>query len=227
MASKKWGKSHMAWVRSFQRKRHNPSRRRRHGRKNAYPVAGMVLNRRRRRHYRSNPGGGGMRVFGFQLPNFGDVLWGAGGFVATPLLEGILNPMLPAAISTNLLGKYALRIGIVVGETYLAKKMLGNRAAAAVGVGAGSYVLISAVRDFAPVEMRSWLGLSAYAPAPRGMGIAPIGGQVANMASYPATRGRNVTTLGRLSSPSFGAQTRTGGGSAVVPARFQRFSSRG
>lgn len=222
--AKHWGARHMAWVRSFTRRRkRNPSRRR--GRRNAYPVAGLVVNRHKRRghkrHYSSNP-----KIFGFQLPNITDAIYGAVGFVGTLIAEGFVTPMLPASITMTTLGKYGVRVGLVIAETYLAKLLLGNRAAAIVAIGGGSYVLVTAVKEFAPGVIP---GLGTYAQAPRSMGNFPIGGQTVQ--AYPATRGRNFTTLGRLNggmaAPPFGAQnspfSAPRGGANIIPARFRRF----
>lgn len=223
--AKKWGRSHMAWVRSFQKKRHNPRRktyharrnRKRSYRRNPYPMAGLVINRRRRRHsgvhYSRNP-----KLFGFELPNLMDVVYGGVGFVGVPILESFANPYLPASITTNTIGKYGVKIGIVALETWLAKMVFGRRAATVVAIGGGSYVLISAVKEFAPPEVKSFLGLNAYK--------VPTSGPtaMAGMGTYPRTIGQNRTTLG---APAYGAQRSArfagGGGANVVANRFRRF----
>src|SRR5262249_25033656 len=95
----------------------NPRRRRRrHGRRNS--------PRRHRRHGRRNPA-----IFGLQLPSFESVGFGALGYVGTPLVEGVLTGFLPSSLFSNVIGKYAVRIGSVLGLRYLAKVVgLGGRA---------------------------------------------------------------------------------------------------
>ena len=147
-------KARMAYARSFQK---NRRRRRRSYRRNPYPVAGIALNPRRRRHrrnpvmnrrrYRRNPGG---KILGLSLPPLQSVLYAGVGFVAVPITEGFLNQFLPLSITSTTLGKYAVRIGSVIGLTWLSKMVLGKNAATMVGIGGGAYVLVSAVKEFAP-----------------------------------------------------------------------------
>ena len=219
VAKRGWGRAHMAWVRSFAKKGRKNRRRKYHARRNAFPVAGLVANPRRRhrknprhsyvrhwvkrgrRRYRRNPG---IMSFtrGLALPNVTKVIYAGAGYVGTPIVEGFLSPYLPASITTNTFGKYAVRIGSVVGLTFLAKAVLGREAATYVGIGGGSYVLISAVREFAPGVIP---GLSAY--------TRPL-------AAYVPGAGRNYTALG---SGTLGNPFVNSGTSDVAQRRFARF----
>lgn len=212
--AKRHGAAHMAWVRSF--KKRNPGRRRRGvrrvarrtARRNPYPMAGLVVNRRRRRRggYSRNP-----KIFGFQLPSVMDAVYGGIGFIAVPMIEGVLSSFAPS-ITASALGRWAVRVGSVAAETYLAKMILGNRAATTVAIGGGSYVLVSALKEFAPGMIP---GLSAY--------------RTGSSRSHPtleayAAGGRNRVTLG---APQFGARNSAAfagrGAANVVAARFRRF----
>lgn len=208
-------RSYMAWVRSHKRKgrKHSPRRRRR----NPYPIAGVALNPRRRRssprrhaRRRRNPAMfGGSRVMGFQLPNLGNVVYAGVGFLAPPMAESFLGQYLPSSLTSNTLGKYVVRIGSVLGLTWLAKSFIGREKARMVGIGGGAWVLITAVREFAPGLIP---GMSAYA--------LPASG----LRAYVPSHGRNVTGLG---APAFGATntiaSAAGGGRNIVASRFRRF----
>ncbi len=182
------GKARMAWVRSFRKKgrknsprrrTYHAKRRRSRARRNPYPMAGLALNPRRRRRshkrrsMRRNPSRArryaerGLSIMGVSLPPLQAVLYAGIGFVGTPLLESYINPYLPLSITSNTLGKYAVRIGSVLGLTWLAKAVFGPQQARMVGIGGGAYVLVTAVKEFAPGVIP---GLSAYVPAgPRGL----------------------------------------------------------
>lgn len=203
-------KARMAYARSFQK-----NRRRRRYRRNPYPVAGLALNprrhrrryrrnpalqNRRRRHYQRNP-----KMLGFNLPPLQSVLYAGVGFVAVPVTEGFLNQFLPVSITSSTLGKYAVRIASVIGLTWLGKAVLGKNAATMIGIGGGSYVLVSAVKEFAPGMIP---GLSAY--------VVPGGGSPSLRAYVPST-GRAWNTMGAYSTPG----TQPNSASAT---RFRRFS---
>jgi hypothetical protein len=184
MAKRKSGRSHMAWVRSF---RKGAKRRRK---RNPFPVAGFAVNPRRRRRrrvmararrrraFRRNPA-----VFGLTLPPLQSVLYVGAGFVGVPLAEGFLSRVIPASLSGSAIGKYAVRVGAVIGLSMLAKMVLGREEAKFVGIGGGAYVLVSAVREFAPgmiPGLNSYVApsLGAYAPARRGQLRAATAAQV-------------------------------------------------
>jgi len=193
------------WATHRRGRKHAPRRRRRSYRRNPYPIAGLALNPRRRRgrgrrygaamrratgrayghnprrSYRRNPGGG-RRIMGFSLPPLQSVLYAGVGFVGVPITEGFLNQWLPLSITSSTLGKYAVRIGSVLGLTWLGKLVLGKQAATMIGIGGGAYVLVTAVKEFAPGIIP---GLAAYSSA----GPAMLG-------AYTPSRGRNFSTMG-------------------------------
>lgn len=205
--AKRWGKSHMAWVRSFAKKSRNPKRRRHyharvHHRQSNPPA---LLNKRRSRRYSRNP-----RLFGFQLPSISDAIYGAGGFVGVPLLEGVASSFLPVSITQSPIGKWAVRVGAVIAETMVAKMVLGKRAASVVAIGGGSYVLVSAIKEYAPTMIP---GLQAYTPGGRRGGLSAYaqGGQVAAQLAAPA--------FGAIRTNAFAGR----GAQNIVAARFRRF----
>ena len=145
-------------------RRTNPKRHRR-ARRNPFPVAGLTFNprrrsrrnprrrarrnimynARRRHHYRRNPA-----VLGVALPPLNMIAWGAGGFIATPMLEKFVNTFLPTSVTGSTLGRYAVKIGAALGLTYLTKAVLGNKEAFPVAMGGSLYVVVSAINEFAP-----------------------------------------------------------------------------
>lgn len=150
----------------------NPRRRtrRKSYRRNAYPVAGLVVNPRRRRASRrrvANPRRrrSSMRrnpaIFGIGLPPINSVIFAGIGFIAPPMVEGFLNRTLPSSITSSTLGKYAIRVASVVGLSFAVKQFVGSAEARMVAIGGGVYVLSSAVSEFAPGIIP---GLNAYVP---------------------------------------------------------------
>lgn len=191
---KRSSRSHMAWVRSFKK---NPRRRR--ARRNPWPVGGIVTaaaNPRRRRRYhvgrrraRRNP----PRVLGLTgLPPIQSVLYAGIGFAGVPMVEGFLTPMLPVSITATTIGKYAVRVGSVLGLSMVAKMVLGREAARMVAIGGGAYVLVTAVKDSGLIP-----GLGSYTPLLRrgGMGTyTRLNGYVQGQPNAPMqAQSSNVT----------------------------------
>lgn len=120
--------------------------RRRHHRRSANKRRRHVMsNPRRRRSYRRNPA-----VLGVALPPLNMIAWGAGGFIATPMVERFVNSFLPVSVTGSALGRYAVKIASALGLTYLTKMVLGNKEAFPVAMGGSLYVVVSAVNEFAP-----------------------------------------------------------------------------
>lgn len=145
---------------------------RRRARRN-FPTAGLVVNPRRKRGrrrtynmkrnkrgvYAHNPRrrrGGRRRarrnpaVLGVTLPPLNMIAWGAGGFIAPPMVESFAYKFLPAEVTGNTLGRYAVKVGAVLALTYLTKAVLGPKEAFPVALGGSLYVVVSAVNEFAP-----------------------------------------------------------------------------
>lgn len=135
---------------------------------------------------------------GFKLPPLQQVLYAGVGFVAVPVTEGFVNQFLPVSITGTTLGKYAVRIASVIGLTWLGKAVFGKNAATMIGIGGGAYVLVSAVKEFAPGVIP---GLSAYTQP--------------SLASYVPPTSRNFSTMGAL--PGHVPMTATA-------SRFRRFN---
>lgn len=114
-----------------------------------------IHNKKHRRHARRNPA-----ILGVALPPINMIAWGAGGFIGTPMAEGYLMRFLPAEITTNVLGRYAVKIGTVLGLTYLVKHVLSAKEAFPVALGGSLYVVTSAINEFVPQLTQ------APAPAP-------------------------------------------------------------
>ena len=148
-------------VMAYKRKgrKNSPKRKHRRARKN-FPTAGLAINRpkrrksrkvyasnphRRHRHARRNP-----VVLGVALPPMNMIAWGTGGFIATPMAESYLTRFLPVEITSSVLGRYAVKIGTVLGLTYLVKHVLSAKEAFPVALGGAMYVVSSAVNEFVP-----------------------------------------------------------------------------
>lgn len=166
--SQKKGKSTVAY-----KKGRKATSRRRRARRNPFPLAGIAVNRRRkkartyhmtktrkgsyaynprkrmsshrRKSARRNPA-----ILGVTLPPITMIAWGAGGFIAPPMIEGFVNKFLPAEVTTSVLGRYAVKIASVLGLTYLVKTVLSAKEAFPVALGGSLYVVVSAVNEFAP-----------------------------------------------------------------------------
>lgn len=147
-------KAYMAWVRSHRKKKNTRARR------NPWPMAGMVVNSRRkvsrRKSYRRNPS---LTAGLVSFPPLKQILFAGVGFAGTPVVEGFVNQYVPASITGNTLGKYAVKIGSAILLAFAVKKVVGPEEGKMVAIGGGAYVLTSAVAEFAPGVIP---GLSAY-----------------------------------------------------------------
>lgn len=210
------GKKMAAKRRKATRRRTSVSRRRtrrKSYRRNAFPVAGLVVNprkrrrsrvrsaRRRRSGYRRNPA-----IMGISLPPINSVIFAGVGFIAPPMVEGFISRFLPGSLTQSTIGKYAVRIASVVGLSYLVKTVVGPAEAKMTAIGGGVYVLSSAVSEFAPGVIP---GLSAYVPGGR------------QLSSYVAPNQRMMQTLGNGQPATFP----TGGIAAAggTANRFKRY----
>lgn len=222
IVNKKGTKSTMARTKYANRKSRSRGRkaaprrvnRKRRTRRNPWPMAGTVAavnprrrrrgrknSPRRRRGYRRNSA-----ILGISLPPIQAVIYAGVGFVGVPIVEGFLSRMLPVSLVGSTIGRYATRIGAVLGLSYIAKMVLGASESKMVAIGGGAYVLTTAVSEFAP-------------------GLIPASG----MAAYrPATLGAYAQSTRRsLGAPAFGAQntarSASGGAANIVATRFRRF----
>lgn len=155
--------------------------------------------RSRRRSYRRNPS-----IMGFSLPPLQSVIYAGIGFAGVPAAEAMLGRFVPVSLTSTTLGKYAVRIGTVIGLAYVAKMLMGKEKAKMIGIGGGAYVLLSAVREFAPGMIP---GLSAYTRPALG-------------AYTPARRSLGAPAWGAVNS---GVAAAPMGGANIVAARFRRF----
>lgn len=238
MAKRRSSKAHMAYVRSFRkgakRRKAAPARKRRvrRARRNPYPVAGMVVGnprkrrtsrrrhavaRRTRRHskgYSRNP-----RIFGIELPPVQKVIFAGVGFVAPPMIEGMVAGFIPASIQSTTMGKYAVRIGIVAALGWAVSRFLGREKGNMTLIGGGVYVATTAALEFFPslfgahapvmVSAQAPAGLTAYVPANRMLG------------SYVAANQRINNSLGGSSAAY--ANSQSSGAVGGTANRFSRF----
>ena len=183
----------------------------RKGKRNPFPMAGVIANPRRRsyRRGRRNPA-----ILGVELPPLNQVLYAGAGFIATPMVEGFINKYLPVEVTSNTIGRYAVKIASVIGLSFLTKKAIGISEARMVAVGGGAYILTSAVNEFVPQ-----LTMSAY----RGGMIRAYHSGTINGYARPQLS-RNQPSL---AAPVWGARNAAAidasGGVGVVAQRFRRF----
>jgi hypothetical protein len=131
------------------------------------------------------------------------IAWGAGGFIGVPMAEGYVNRFLPAEVTSSVLGRYAVKIGITLGLTYLVKHVLSAKEAFPVALGGSLYVVTSAINEFVPQLTQ------APAPTPTvqayrtGMIKAYRSGMIATgIGSYAATNLAANRALVGLAQPS-------------------------
>jgi hypothetical protein len=164
--SERKGSKIMAYKRKG--KKNSPKRKARRAKRNPFPGGGLMINKprkkartynmrrnkrgtythnpkHRRRHARRNPA-----FLGVALPPIGMIAWGAGGFIGVPMAEGYVNRFLPAEVTSSVLGRYAVKIGITLGLTYLVKHVLSAKEAFPVALGGSLYVVTSAINEFVP-----------------------------------------------------------------------------
>lgn len=198
-------------------------------RRNPWPMAGTVAavnrprkahqrgrksrsNRKRRSSYRRNPA-----ILGISLPPLQSVIYAGVGFVGVPILEGFLSKFLPVSLTGSTIGKYATRIGAVLGLSFIAKMVIGASEAKMVAIGGGAYVLTGAITEFAPGLIPAQ-GVQAY----RNATLGRMGG----MQAY--VRPTLAPGPTQLSAPAWGAMNTAAsagrGGMNLVGQRFRRFN---
>jgi len=118
-----------------------PNRKRR---RNVY-ARSKRRNYHRRNKYLRNP-----RVLGFELPNLRESVAAAAGFLLPPVLESYAAPYLPAMITTNMAGRWALRVGSVAGIGAALGRFIGRREGKLALIGGGVWLVSTAVQEFFP-----------------------------------------------------------------------------
>jgi hypothetical protein len=207
-------------------RKYTSKRRTKKGRRNPFPMAGVVANPRRRRRVmrravrrysraRRNPA-----ILGIQMPPLNQVLYAAAGFIAPPMVEGYINKFLPISVTSSTIGRYAVKVASVIGLSFLTKKAIGMAEARMVAVGGASYILVSAVNEFMPS-----LTMSAYRGGMinRYRGVSAYHSGTINGYARPGLA-RNLPSL---AAPPWGARNAFGqdatGGVNVISQRLRRF----
>jgi hypothetical protein len=118
----------------------------------------MPMNRKRgRRRYRSNPNrGGGRRLFGFQLPPMGDVLFTGAGLIGPNLVSAQILKILPTSLTLkadgtpNTLVIWATKIISVLLPSWLLRRFVNPRAGTAFLIGGSAGLALDALKTYAP-----------------------------------------------------------------------------
>lgn len=179
-------KAWMSYIRKF---RKNPGgRKRKHAkRKRNMYSAGAIANRPKTRtvtvyakRRRSNPGavGSSRGMFGLAgFPGIEPITGAFAGLAVPPVLNYLVSGYIPAAITGNTFGRYAVRAAEVVIPSWLVRKYVNrNVGNIMMFVGIGK-LLFDAVREFAPgIPGLSGVGfqpmLGVYPQARRGLPAA-------------------------------------------------------
>jgi hypothetical protein len=82
------------------------------------------------------------------------------------MLEGFVSKFAPSAITSNVLGRYAMKVASVLGLTWLTKTIMSNKEAFPVALGGSLYVIVSAVNEFVPQLTQLPSGSQTGIPAP-------------------------------------------------------------
>jgi hypothetical protein len=158
-------------------------------------------------------------LLGIELPPINKVLFAGVGFVAPPMVEGLIADFLPAEFSATLqgstIGKYALRIAAVLAVSFGVKKFIGKSEGDMALIGGGVYVASTAAMEFLPGVFGS------HAPA---LPAATVKGYVAvprtQLNGYVASNQRVNDGLG-MPSMAF-ANLESSGASGGTAVRFKR-----
>jgi len=161
--------------RTYRRRRKVTARRGRAFGKVLRARRGNVVLVNRRRRYRRNPIAGSLSFNQDTLKSVGLTV---GGFIGVPFVEGFAMSYLPAALTGNKFGKYAVKIGAAIALSMLVGKFVSREAGKKVGMGGLAYVGVSIVKDFLPQVMAP--GTGAY------MGVSGMGNQPLLGAYMPA-----------------------------------------
>lgn len=123
--------------------------------------------KKHRRPRRNPPMFGGGRILGM---NINDILYAGAGFIAPPALEGVVKGFLPATITANVIGKWAIKVGAVAGVSMIGGKFLGREAGKYLAIGGATYLLASAIVQYVPALFS---GFSGYMNPGRVLNPAP------------------------------------------------------
>jgi hypothetical protein len=229
--------------------RRNPRRRTtRRRRRNPWTVAGqvvpMVANPRRKRarrnrvHHRRRRYAGRRNPFGLSIPPMKSIAFAGVGFIGPSIVSSTLTSLAPSIVQQitgmGLIGKYVLRIGSVLGMSWLVKRFVGVNEGNMVLIGGGVNVALTLVNDFAPSLLPA-NPLAMYVPTV----MPPMMGQAGSgMRQYVPLRGMRAappmwTNHPRIPQSAAAFPTAPishssvpsawGGSYGGVPARFKRF----
>lgn len=166
----------------------NPPRRRR---RRSNPRRHHMRRNARRRHYSRNP-----KMFGFELPDFKDVLFTGAGLIIPNQVAGYILGMIPDSIkkqadgTTSPVVAWAVKVASVLVPSMLVRKFVSPRAGNLVLVGGSAGLVLDAIKTYMPGVIPGLgyqpllgeyqLGLGAYmdSPAPP---MAMTAGRPGNM----------------------------------------------
>lgn len=124
---------------------------------------------RRRYHARRNPAFS-LNQFGMSKDTLKTVAFTAGGMIGTPIIEGFVYQYVPVTFTSNVFGKYVVRIGSALLLAWGVGKFVGAEAGKKVAVGGLAYIALGAIKDFFPTLLPASTGvqgMGAYMPLRR------------------------------------------------------------
>lgn len=167
-------------------------RRRRTYRRNAYLANAP---RRRRRTYRRNPAlFGRNRILGMSMT---EIAYTGLGFIAPPAVEGFISGMLPAQLTGNVLGRYAVKTGIVAGVSFAGRQFIGREAGKFMAIGGVTYLVANLIVDYMP---QLFAGFSGYMTPGRTLGMRSQPGLGRYIRDLPVSHSSGGTIPERLDS---------------------------
>jgi hypothetical protein len=127
-----------------------------------------------------------MSVMGIHLPPFDAVLYTAGGYVAPPMVAGVLMTFVPDSMKGSAVTTWLVKAASVLLPAWLVGRFVSQRAGSYVLIGGAASFVIDAVNTFAP----------GLIPGLRGMGYQPLLGSYFGP-QLPAYTRRSQTSLVR------------------------------
>ena len=114
----------------------------------------------RRRHYRRRarrnpPMYERGRILGFSMK---ELAYTGVGFIAPPAIEGFVNGFLPATLTSNNIGRYAIKIGAVAAVSFAGMKFIGREAGKYLAIGGATYILANIIVDYMPTLFKGFTG---------------------------------------------------------------------
>jgi hypothetical protein len=160
------------------------------------------------------------------FPSVKSIVFAGVGFAGPSLVSGFLSSTFPTVMqsTTNLgvAGKYLVKIGSILGLSWLTRRFVGSSEAQMVMVGGGANIAISLINDFAPGFLPA-NPLGMYLPTVH-MAAGARGGMQAYIPNRVGMRGMGMMPISSAAAfPVAGSASRASGSIGGTAARFKRY----